>query len=119
MDIRGIGGQTVKDKFEKQGPSTFCGICIAGFPNMFFSNGPQAPSAFCNGPTCSEIQGDWIADAMNRLRKAGISSIVADEESEKIWSEHVEGVTNASLLPQAKGVSRYQRDFCHVEMQRR
>ncbi|KAI1478867.1 cyclopentanone 1,2-monooxygenase [Daldinia eschscholtzii] len=103
MDIRGIGGQTIKDKFQKKGPSTFCGICVAGFPNMFFSNGPQAPSAFCNGPTCSEIQGDWIVDVMNRLRKAGLNSIVADEAGEKTWTDHVEGVAHASLLPKAKG----------------
>ncbi|KAI8957561.1 cyclopentanone 1,2-monooxygenase [Daldinia sp. FL1419] len=103
MDIRGVGGQTVKDKFQKSGPVTFCGICIAGFPNMFFSNGPQSPSAFCNGSTCAEVQGNWIADVMNQLRKVGLGSIVADEAGEKLWTEHVEAVAYSSLLPKATG----------------
>ncbi|KAI1372637.1 cyclopentanone 1,2-monooxygenase [Hypoxylon crocopeplum] len=108
IDIRGIGGQSLKDKFQARGPTTYCGISVAGFPNMFFSSGPQAPTAFCNGPTCSELQGNWIADVMNRLSKAGISSIVADEESEKEWIDHVEAVAYASLLP--KGKSWYMGD---------
>ncbi|KAI0889627.1 cyclopentanone 1,2-monooxygenase [Annulohypoxylon maeteangense] len=102
IDIRGIGNQSLKEKFSQHGPTTYCGICVSGFPNMFFSYGPQAPTAFCNGPTCAELQGDWIADVMNSLRRAGISSIVADEASEKAWVDHVESVAYASLLPQAK-----------------
>ncbi|KAI0378013.1 cyclopentanone 1,2-monooxygenase [Hypomontagnella monticulosa] len=103
IDIRGIANQSLKDKFAQNGPTTYCGISVAGFPNMFFSGGPQAPTAFCNGPTCAELQGNWIAECMNRLRDAGLSSIVADEESEKAWIEHVDSVANASLLPKAKG----------------
>ncbi|KAI4859746.1 cyclopentanone 1,2-monooxygenase [Hypoxylon rubiginosum] len=102
IDIRGIGDLSLKEKFQEHGPTTYCGIATAGFPNMFFINGPQAPNAFCNGPTCAELQGDWIADVMNRLRDAGVSSIVADEESEKEWVEHVESVAYSSLLPKAK-----------------
>lgn len=105
IDIRGIGDLSLKEKFQEHGPTTYCGIATAGFPNMFFINGPQAPNAFCNGPTCAELQGDWIADVMNRLRDAGVSSIVADEESEKEWVEHVESVAYSSLLPKAKSVS--------------
>ncbi|KAI2619268.1 cyclopentanone 1,2-monooxygenase [Hypoxylon sp. NC1633] len=99
IDIRGAGGQSLRDKFQARGPTTYCGITVAGFPNMFFSSGPQAPTAFCNGPTCSEVQGNWIADAMNRMRDAGIHSIVADEASEQEWIDHVESVAYASLLP--------------------
>ncbi|KAI0148205.1 cyclopentanone 1,2-monooxygenase [Hypoxylon sp. NC0597] len=102
IDIRGIGNQSIKEKFSQRGPTTYCGICVAGFPNMFFSYGPQAPTAFCNGPTCAEVQCNWIADVMNNLRRAGVSSIVADEASEKAWGEHVEAVAYASLLPKAK-----------------
>ncbi|KAI1383577.1 cyclopentanone 1,2-monooxygenase [Hypoxylon trugodes] len=102
VDIRGIGGRSLKDKFQERGPTTYCGISIAGFPNLFFSYGPQSPAAFCNGPTCAELQGNWIADVMNNLRRAGIRSIVADEASEKDWIEHVEKVAYASLLPKAK-----------------
>ncbi|XDG09997.1 hypothetical protein ABKA04_009612 [Annulohypoxylon sp. FPYF3050] len=102
IDIRGIGGESLREKFAKRGPTTYCGMCVSGFPNMFFSQGPQAPASFCNGPTCAELQGNWIAGVMNRLRSAGISSIVADEACENAWSEHVDAVAASSLLPKAK-----------------
>ncbi|OTA97501.1 hypothetical protein M434DRAFT_19095 [Hypoxylon sp. CO27-5] len=102
IDIRGIGNQSIKEKFSKHGPTTYCGICVAGFPNMFFSYGPQSPAAFSNGPTSAEVQCDWIADVMNDLRRAEISSIVADEAGEKAWVDHVEAVAYSSLLPKAK-----------------
>ncbi|KAL7629646.1 hypothetical protein AAE478_001168 [Parahypoxylon ruwenzoriense] len=102
IDIRGVGGQTIKGKFQERGPTTFCGISVAGFPNMFFSCGPQAPTAFCNGPTCAELQCDWIAGVMNHMRRAGLDAVVADDDSEREWIDHVNAVANASLLPRAK-----------------
>lgn len=105
IDIRGIDGVSLKEKFQERGPTTYCGISAAGFPNMFFINGPQSPNAFCNGPTCAELQGNWIADVMNHNRDAGISAIVADDESEKQWGELTETIAYASLLPKAKSVS--------------
>ncbi|KAI2614715.1 cyclopentanone 1,2-monooxygenase [Hypoxylon fragiforme] len=105
IDIRGIDGQSLKTKFDKRGPTTYCGITVAGFPNMFFSSGPQAPTAFCNGPTCSELQGDWIANTMNHIRDAKLSSIVADEKSENEWIDHVEAVASMTLVPKGRSVS--------------
>jgi len=33
-------------------------MVTAGFPNLFFLYGPQALTAFCNGLTCAELQGN-------------------------------------------------------------
>ena len=33
--------------------------------------GPQSPTAFWNGPTCAEVQGDWVADLLVHLRERG------------------------------------------------
>lgn len=48
IDLRGVGGQTILDKW-KDGVFTQLGIATAGFPNMFFCYGPQAPTAFATG----------------------------------------------------------------------
>src|SRR3989440_10083782 len=42
MDIRGEGGQLLKDKWA-DGPRTYLGLQTAGFPNFFIVNG----AAFC------------------------------------------------------------------------
>ncbi|KAK5262978.1 hypothetical protein LTR96_011575 [Exophiala xenobiotica] len=56
IDIRGKSGQKLKDKWT-QGVRTFLGMAVAGFPNMFFTCGPQAPTALCNGPTWRATRG--------------------------------------------------------------
>ncbi|KAF9259345.1 FAD/NAD(P)-binding domain-containing protein [Marasmius fiardii PR-910] len=51
IDIRGVDGTTIKDKWAS-GVYTNLGMTTANFPNMFFTYGPQAPTALSNGPTC-------------------------------------------------------------------
>ncbi|KAK5710468.1 hypothetical protein LTR15_012958 [Elasticomyces elasticus] len=120
MNIRGQTG-TLSEHWEKR-LSTYLGLSIAGFPNsrslkercspnlpalivytvVFFTYGPQAPTALCNGPTCAEIQGDWIVTVIDYMRSKDIASIVASEESEDTWAKGIWDLANRSLLPGTK-----------------
>jgi cation diffusion facilitator CzcD-associated flavoprotein CzcO len=100
IDIRGINGESVKDKFA-QGVRTNLGMTIHGFPNMFFMYGPQAPTAFATGPICAETQGQWIVKCINYLTKYGFKSINATEEAERDWADHVNEVGNIGLFKNA------------------
>lgn len=51
IDIKGIDGISIGDRWKK-GLSTYLGMTVTGYPNMFFPYGPHGPTAFCNGPTC-------------------------------------------------------------------
>jgi cyclohexanone monooxygenase len=62
IDIRGTQGETLKEKWAK-GVRAHLGMAAAGFPNLLFVYGPRSPNAFANGPTCAELQGDWIVPA--------------------------------------------------------
>lgn len=104
IDIRGKDGHKLVDKW-MQGVKTYLGMAVSGFPNMFFTYGPQAPTPLCNGPTCAELQGEWIVKMMNFMREKGLESINAQEEAEANWAESVTTLANASLLPTAKSVS--------------
>ena len=104
MDIRGAGGVSLADKW-KTGARTHLGMAVAGFPNMFFTYGPQAPTALCNGPTCAEYQGDFILRAMGHMRKRGLRRVEAQEDAEERWCETVRAFADASLLPGTKSVS--------------
>ncbi|KAK8016597.1 hypothetical protein PG993_014786 [Apiospora rasikravindrae] len=98
IDIRGPSGQSLQEHW-KNATYTHMGLSVSGFPNMFFSYGPQAPTPFCNGPTCAELQGDWILGLMNHMRDKGLKRAEAEEESEKKWRELVLKYANATLLP--------------------
>jgi cyclohexanone monooxygenase len=100
IDIRGRGGQTLQDKWS-EGPRTYLGMAIAGFPNMFLITGPGSPSVFSNMVVSIEQHVDWIADAIARLRKDGLQVLEADPAAETAWVEHVNAVANSTLLPRA------------------
>ncbi|KAH7412206.1 cyclopentanone 1,2-monooxygenase [Phaeosphaeria sp. MPI-PUGE-AT-0046c] len=98
INITGSSGQTLHEYWQ-DGAKTYLGLAVSGFPNMFFTYGPQAPTAFCNGPTCAELQGNWILGAMNYMRENSLRKMDAHSESEQEWKRQVLDLANASLLP--------------------
>jgi len=98
IDIEGLDGQVLRQKWAN-GTYTSFGLATAGFPNMFFLYGPQGPTSFCNGPTCAEIQGDWIVDTLTFLRDKGYKRLDVSEKAEQEWREQVNAIGNATLLP--------------------
>ncbi|PSN73634.1 cyclopentanone 1,2-monooxygenase [Corynespora cassiicola Philippines] len=98
IDIRGPSGESLAEHW-KDGAKTYLGCSVAGFPNMFFSYGPQAPTALCNGPTCAEIHGNWFLQTMNTMKEKGLKKIVAQQENEDEYKELIWKLANASLLP--------------------
>jgi cation diffusion facilitator CzcD-associated flavoprotein CzcO len=103
IDIRGQKGQKLTDKWS-DGTKTYMGMAVSGFPNMFFTYGPQAPTSLCNGPTCAELQGEWIVQLLNSMREKGQSTVIAQEPAEAKWAKSVSDLANMSLLPTTKSV---------------
>ena len=52
IDIEGVGGQKLRDKWA-DGPITYLGMQVHGFPNMITLAGPQSGSASTNYPAAS------------------------------------------------------------------
>jgi cation diffusion facilitator CzcD-associated flavoprotein CzcO len=104
IDITGVKGQKLSQTWDK-GTKTYLGLCVSGFPNMFFTYGPQAPTAFCNGPTCAELQGEWIVQMMCDMQRTSKRSIEARPDVQEQWAKDIWTLANASLLPKTKSVS--------------
>src|SRR6266404_1116148 len=96
IDIRGTGGQTLKEKW-REGPKTYLGLGIAGFPNLFTITGPGSPSVLTNMLPSIEQHVEWIADCIAYLRDNGLSRIEAESEAEEGWVAHVREVAGLSL----------------------
>ena len=64
IDIRGKGGQTLKDKFA-EGPRTYMGIQSAGFPNLFTINAGWAGN-FVRG--CEPLV-EWVSECICYVRE--------------------------------------------------
>jgi cyclohexanone monooxygenase len=100
IDIRGTQGETLKEKWAT-GVQAHLGMAAAGFPNLLFVYGPQSPNGFCNGPTCAEVQGDWITRLLDHLRQRNYTRIEATGPAEQAWRAQVLALADATLFPRA------------------
>jgi cation diffusion facilitator CzcD-associated flavoprotein CzcO len=96
IDIRGRAGQRLRDKWA-DGPRTFLGLQVAGFPNMLTLVGPHNAATFCNIPRCIEQNVDWVTALLRHMRENGYRRIEPTLAAEAAWTEHVHQ-TAARLL---------------------
>jgi cation diffusion facilitator CzcD-associated flavoprotein CzcO len=100
IKISGRGGQLLSDKWG-DGPRSYLGVAVAGFPNMFTITGPGSPSVLSNMPVSIEQHVEWITGCIEHMRKHGIDTIEATAAAEDEWTAHVAEVANGTLLPEA------------------
>jgi cation diffusion facilitator CzcD-associated flavoprotein CzcO len=100
IDIRGRGGIALEEKW-REGPRTYLGLAVAGFPNLFTITGPSSPSVLSNMMVSIEQHVEWITDCIAALRERGVAAIEATVEAEDAWVAHVEEVGNMTLYPTA------------------
>ena len=97
LGIRGRGGQSLAQKWD-DGPHTYLGLAIAGFPNLFTITGPQSPSVLSNMPVSIEQHVEWISDCIDHMRKNNFTTIEAAPQAEEQWTAHVAAIVNTTLM---------------------
>ncbi|MBZ6377118.1 cyclopentanone 1,2-monooxygenase [Pacificimonas flava] len=100
MNISGRGGLSLAKAWEHE-VRAYLGMAVSGFPNMLFAYGPLSPSGFSNGPTSSEVQGDWIRDFLVWLRNREFHLFEAEASAEKGWTDLVAQAGAMTLFPKA------------------
>ena len=101
IDLRGRQEMSLKKEWQ-DGVRTWLGIGIPGFPNLVMLYGPQSPTAFWNGPTSAEVQGDWVIRMLEWMREKGHDRVEATVSAAESWNTHMETLAAATLLPQAE-----------------
>ena len=97
MDIRGRNDVPLKDKWA-EGPKTYLGLQVVGFPNMFMITGPGSPSVLSNMPMAIEQHIEWIADFLGYMRDRGLETAEADPAAETAWGTHVNEVAEPTMF---------------------
>jgi cyclohexanone monooxygenase len=100
LDLKGRGGARLADVWE-EGPKTYLGLGVAGFPNLFTVTGPLSPSVLANMPTAVEQHVDWIADCILALRRRGVSTIEPVVAAQEAWTAHAAEVVQGTLYPKS------------------
>jgi cyclohexanone monooxygenase len=100
IDIHGRGDKTLAHKWE-EGPKTYLGLMIAGFPNLFTVTGPGSPSVLTNVVVSIEQHVEWITELLGYMKKHNQDVIEPTPHAEAHWVEHVNEVADKTLFPLA------------------
>jgi cation diffusion facilitator CzcD-associated flavoprotein CzcO len=100
LDITGRDGLRLEEKWA-DGPQTYLGLGIHGFPNFFTITGPQSPSVLTNMPMAIEQHVEWIADCIAYMDGEGYDLIEASEESETQWVQNTNMIAENMLFAEA------------------
>ena len=97
IDICGRNGVGLREAWA-EGPRTYLGLQVAGFPNLFIVSGPGSPSVLANMVVCSEQHVEWIGACLTYLREHGHTTIEATPEAQDAWVEHVNTVAQGTMF---------------------
>ena len=86
IDMRGVDGVSLKEKWQ-DGPQTFLGILVDGFPNMLMVMGPHA--GLGNFPRAVEYTADWVTGLIRFAHDRGVTRIEATAAGAVAWTDHV------------------------------
>ncbi len=100
IDIVGRNGQRLCDDWA-QGPRTYLGLGVDGFPNLFLISGPGAPAVLANMVLHAEAHVNWIAEAIDYLDGHDYTAIEASTESVDNWVAECAQRAESTLFTQA------------------
>ncbi len=96
IDIRGKDNAALRDRW-RDGPSSYLGLAMADFPNLFTVTGPGSPSVLTNMLPTIEQHVDWIADCIAYLKNGNYTTIETTMDAEEAWWQHVQEVGHIGL----------------------
>jgi cation diffusion facilitator CzcD-associated flavoprotein CzcO len=97
IDITGSNGQKLAEKWH-DGPVTYLGVQVSGFPNLFTLAGPQGASVSTNFPPAIETAVEWTSRLIEYLQQHHYTRIEPTPDAENDWLEHVKSGYEHSLL---------------------
>jgi cation diffusion facilitator CzcD-associated flavoprotein CzcO len=101
IDIRGVGGMALRDRWA-DGPETYLGMAVSGFPNLFMIGGPHGKGGHGNSTRCAEVPLQWIADLAEKVARQEYRRVEPDPAAERDWTDNVIAAGNANLMSKAK-----------------
>lgn len=106
IDIQGAGGKKLKDKWQG-GPTTFVGVMVKDFPNMYMVMGPH--TALGNIPRSIEYNVEWVADLIDHMQANGLTYADAEQSAVDEWTgfvaEKAEGLLSNEIDSWMTGVN--------------
>ncbi|OBI43362.1 NAD(P)/FAD-dependent oxidoreductase [Mycobacterium sp. E796] len=100
IDIVGRGGARLRESWSN-GPRSYLGLGVDGFPNLFLVCGPGSPAVLANMVLHAEAHVNWIADCIAYLDDHGYAAIEATPASVDDWVAECARRADATLFTKA------------------
>lgn len=100
IDIVGRDGRRLVEDWSN-GPRTYLGLGVDGFPNLFLVSGPGAPAVLANMVLHAEAHINWISDAIAYLDGHGYAAAEATAAAVEAWVAECNQRAEATLFPRA------------------
>ncbi|WP_308646767.1 flavin-containing monooxygenase [Nocardia cyriacigeorgica] len=100
LNIVGRDGLTLNQAWQ-EGPKTYLGLGVSGFPNLFNLTGPGSPSVLANMVLHSELHVDWVAAAIDYLDRNGATALEARPDAVDAWVAECAERAARTLMPTA------------------
>lgn len=100
LNIVGRDGLTLNQAWQ-EGPKTYLGLGVSGFPNLFNLTGPGSPSVLANMVLHSELHVDWVAGAIDYLDRNGATALEARPDAVDAWVAECAERAARTLMPTA------------------
>jgi cation diffusion facilitator CzcD-associated flavoprotein CzcO len=95
IDIRGVGGERLTDLWH-DGPQTYLGVLVEGFPNLLMAMGPHA--GLGNYTRTAEYSVEWVTDLIRFATERGLTRIEATADGVAEWTDHVLRLGEGQLM---------------------
>ncbi|GAB88986.1 flavin-containing monooxygenase [Gordonia rhizosphera] len=99
IDIRGRDGQSLREAWA-DGPVTYLGVGVHGFPNLFTLTGPGSPNVLTNVVCAIEQHVEWTSEAIAHLEAVGATAFEPRESAAKEWTEQAIKLADGTLYPE-------------------
>ncbi|MFE4667508.1 flavin-containing monooxygenase [Streptomyces sp. NPDC056716] len=100
LNAVGVDGVALREKWAG-GPTSFLGMLVAGFPNLFMVHGPGSPGVLAQMITGGEWQVDWITRFIAHMESAGHRRVDTTTQWEERWHAEVSGAARRTLHQRA------------------
>ena len=107
IDVCGRDGVSLRDFWATEGPLSYLGLAVAGFPNLFIVKAPGSPSAATNFVAALEQHVEWISDCIAHLRAHGHRTIEALPDAQREWIDHTTSLVAPAVLVHPSCISWY------------
>ena len=100
LNLRGTDGRLLQDVWA-EGPQSYLGLMVAGFPNLFTINGPSSPSVLANMIQTIEHHVDLIAGCLDHMEKNQLERVEPEEQAQVEWAREVAALADKTLYTKA------------------